>query len=118
MEDTFAPTAYLLGTSTRPSSIVLYGITGGADKWLRIPLDLSRPPITFVAQAMSVVRLMPRVPFFGNTTGFVINYRPDYAVRFDIHGDPQEVMSEPYAPGPVNVSIGGRKAPDKIFWRR
>jgi hypothetical protein len=115
---TFKPEAFLLGTSTRPSSVVLYGITGGSDRWLRISLDVSKPPITFVSQALSVVRKTPKVPFFGDTTGFVINYAADRAVRFDIHGDPQEVLCEPYSPGPVNVSIAGRQMPEKIIWRR
>ena len=36
----FQPSAYLLGTTDRPSQILFFGITGGPERWLRIPLDL------------------------------------------------------------------------------
>jgi hypothetical protein len=47
----FIPHAYLIGTQARPSQITIYGLTGGAERWLKIPLDLLQPPVTFVAQA-------------------------------------------------------------------
>jgi hypothetical protein len=31
----FTPGAYLLGTSDRPSQIFIFGITGGAERWLK-----------------------------------------------------------------------------------
>jgi hypothetical protein len=52
----FRPHGYLLGTDTRPSQIVIFGITGGAERWHKIPFDLSQPPVTFAAQAHAVVR--------------------------------------------------------------
>jgi hypothetical protein len=39
----FHPSAYLLGTETRPTQITIYDISGGAERWRRIPLDLSQP---------------------------------------------------------------------------
>ena len=33
---TFQPCAYLVGTAERPSSICIYGLSGGADRWLKI----------------------------------------------------------------------------------
>lgn len=39
----FSPSAYLVGTESRPSSITMYGLSGGTERWLRIPLDLSQP---------------------------------------------------------------------------
>ena len=105
----FKPEAFLIGTESRPSSIVLYGITGGASRWLRVPLDLSKPPITFAQQAIRFVRRHPLVPFFGATTGFLINYVPDWAVRFDLFGDPVEEFAETYSPGKVLIEIGTRE---------
>jgi hypothetical protein len=61
----FRPSAYLLGEESRPSQITIYGISGGAERWLRIPLDLSRPPVTFAAQALAVARCTKAVPFHG-----------------------------------------------------
>ena len=49
----FQPCAYFVGTRDRPSSICMYGISGGSDRWLKIPLDLSQSPVTFAAQALT-----------------------------------------------------------------
>jgi hypothetical protein len=105
----FVPCAYLLGSETCPSSITIYGMTGGAERWLSIPLDTSRPPVTFAAQALAVVKETPVVPFHGCTTGFIVNYTPDSAVRFDLDGTPVEMFDRAYAPGHVEILIGGRK---------
>lgn len=104
----FMPDAYLLGTETRPSQITIYGMTGGAQRWLRIPLNLSRPPVTFAGQALSVVRRTTMTPFFGKTTGFVVNYEPDRAVRFDIDGNPVAQLLHTYYPGEVSLNFGSR----------
>jgi hypothetical protein len=84
----FKPAAYLLGTSKVPSQIFFFGLTGGAERWLKIPLDLSQPEVTYAEQAFSVVRRTPVVEYFGPTTGFVVNYSSDLAVRFDLDGQP------------------------------
>lgn len=109
MRASFKPSAYLIGTETRPTSIVLYGLTGGAEKWLRIPLDLSRPPVTYPRQALAFAKTMRKVPFHGNCTGFVTNFTQVYAVVFDVEGNPVGILSEPYVPGVVHVEIGGNK---------
>lgn len=74
-------------------------ITGAPERWLRIALDLTQPPITFAAQALAVVEKTPVVPFFGPTTGFVISYTPDHAVRFNRKGAAVEVLKEHMHPG-------------------
>ena len=107
--ETYQTRAYLIGSKSRPEQIVIYGVTGGADRWLRIPLVLTKPPITYAMQALTFVRNMPRVPFWGNTTGYVINYRSDFAVRFDLSGNPIEVLRDAYVPGQVQIEIGGRR---------
>jgi hypothetical protein len=107
----FKPSAYLLGTERRPSQIFIFGITGGPERWLRIPLDLTRPPITFAAQALAVVENTPVVPFFGATTGFIISYTPDHAVRFDLNGAAVEVLKRAYSPGQVELFIGRKRLP-------
>src|SRR5665213_1775059 len=111
----FIPHAYLIGTQTRPSQITIYGLTGGAERWLKIPLDLSQPPVTFVAQAVSVAKRTPLAPFHGTTTGFIVNYTPDSAVRFDLGGNPIEHFDRAYVPGQVELFLGGRKVPTKDF---
>jgi hypothetical protein len=47
----FKPHGILLGTDTRPSQIVIFAISGGAERWLKIPLDLSQSPLTYAEQA-------------------------------------------------------------------
>ena len=42
----FKPHAYLVGSENRPSQITIYGVTGGPERWLKIPLDLSQSPVT------------------------------------------------------------------------
>ncbi len=107
----FKPHAYLVGSRNRPSQITFYGMTGGPERWLKIPLDLSQPPVTYAVQAHEVVAKTPFVPFFGKTTGFVVNYTPDSAVSFDLDGNPVEHFGRAYIPGQVEVFIGKQKLP-------
>ena len=37
---------------TVPTQICICGFTAGAGRWLMIPFDLSRPPLTYVQQAV------------------------------------------------------------------
>ena len=104
----FEPAGYLLGTSDRPSQIFNFGITGGPDRWLKIPLDVSLPPESFAEQALSVVRRTPNTEFFGATTGFIVNYTPDHAVRFDLEGRPVENLTRAHRPGEVTLYLSGR----------
>ena len=111
----FVPDAYLRGTDTRPSSITIFGVSGGARRWLRIPLDTSLPPATFAAQALAVAKETAIVPFHGFTTGFIVNYAPDRAVRFDLNGEPVETFDRAHQPGHVEIQIGGRRLPALRF---
>jgi hypothetical protein len=107
----FRPTAYLLGTSSRPSQIWAFGVTGGVERWLKIPLDLTESPISYAQQALAVVRRTTVVRFFGPTTGFVVNYTPDNAVRFDLEGRPVEKLTRAYQPGEVTLYLGRQAVP-------
>jgi hypothetical protein len=111
----FAPHAYLVGSQDRPSQIFFYGLTGGAERWLKIPLDLSLPPVTYAAQAHRVVMRIPVLAFHGPTTGFIVNYTPDSAVRFDLDGNPVEHFDRAYMPGEVELFIGRRRVPTNAF---
>jgi hypothetical protein len=107
--EVFYPVGYLIGSDKHPSSITIYGITGGAERWLKIHLDATKPPLTYAPQALAFVRRTPLVPFHGKTTGFVINYASDHAVLFDLIGDPVEVLTTAYLPGHAEIILGGRK---------
>lgn len=107
----FKPAAYLVGTESRPSSITIYGFSGGAERWLKIPLDLSKSPITFAAQALAVVRRTPTVTFFGPTKGFIVNFIPDHAVQFNTDGNVVSSFEKAYRPGEAEIFIGGQRLP-------
>jgi hypothetical protein len=111
----FKPHAILLGTQERPSQIFIFAVTGGAERWLKIHLDVSQPPVTYAEQALAIVRKTPFVQFFGKTTGFIVNYSPDHAVRFDCEGTPVEIFSRAYRPGEVTVSLGRRLISAEAF---
>jgi len=113
----FKPHAYLVGSTNRPSQITFYGMTGGAERWLKIPLDLSQPPVTYALQAHEFVAKTPFVPYHGRTTGFIVNYTPNSAVRFDLDGNPVEHFDRAYIPGQVEVFIGKQKLPARGLFR-
>jgi len=56
-------------------------------------------------------RLPEGVPAFGKPIGFVINYSPDKAVRFDPNGRPVETLDEAVRPGTATLHLGGRPIP-------
>jgi hypothetical protein len=112
----FRPHAVIHTERTLPSQIIFCGLTGGAERWLIIPFDLSKPPISFIKQALGALpeRTHVRrdgkrsVPFFGEVLGIIINYSPDRAVRCDIVGTPLEILSRAYRPGQIRLSLGGK----------
>ena len=71
--------------------------------------------MTFVKQALIVVRKTPAVRFHGPTIGFVVNYSPDRAVRFDLAGNPVAMLDRAYEPGPVTLLIGGKQVSADAF---
>jgi hypothetical protein len=95
---------------------------GGAGRFLIIPFDLSKPPLTFTQQAVTGLpekRENGRryVPFFGEALGFIVNYTPDQALRCDLDGQPLEVLPKAYRPGEVELSIGGRPVSPTVMGR-
>ena len=82
----------------------------GVEKLLRIDLDATQGPVSFVRQVLD--RLPEGVPAFGKTAGFVINYSPDKAVRFDPNGQPVAILDKAVRPGTaVLLRLGGRPIP-------
>ena len=63
--------------------------------------------MSFVRQVLD--RLPEGVPAFGEPIGFVINYSPDKAVRFDSNGQPITILDKAVRPGTaVLLRLGGR----------
>ena len=111
---TFIPHAIIQGDRI-PTSITMFAISGGTKRWLHIELDLSKPSDTFVQQALAALpsklhlgkdgRLS--VPFFGYALGFIVNYSPDQAVRYDLKGNAVENLSKAFRLGRASFSLKG-----------
>jgi hypothetical protein len=112
---TFIPHAIILGERKIPTSITMYAISGGSDRNLTIELDISKSSNTFVEQALAALpsklhlgkdgRLT--VPFFGYALGFIVNYSPDQAVRYDLKGNAVENLSKAFRLGRASFSLKG-----------
>jgi hypothetical protein len=77
--------------------------------WVNFEPGSSR--ITYVRQALKAVRLRSPIAYFGRAVGIVVNYSPDCAVRFDLQGEPLEILPRAYEPGTLTVSIRGKPVP-------
>lgn len=113
----FKPHAYFDTESKIPSQITMFLLSGGPDAYLKINLDLKQPPITYAGQAAKIVRDTICVRFFGNPIGFIVNYSPDCAIRFDLEGTPLEVSERAYEPGSGSIEFGGRQIDSARFAR-
>jgi hypothetical protein len=117
----FQPHAVIWTERTVPTQITICGLTGGAERWLVIRFDLSKPPLTFIQQALEALRTRVNpggnVSFFGRALGFIVNYSPDQAVRCDLIGRPLEVLARAYRPGEVTLSFGGKAVSPTVMSR-
>jgi hypothetical protein len=94
--------------------MLFYGLTGGAERWLKIPLGLSQPPVTFAILAHAAVKKTPSVPFHDATTGFIEILTPDSTERFGLDGNPVAHFDRAYLPGEVDVPWRAQ-SPTKTF---
>jgi hypothetical protein len=106
--ENFCPHAIILTEKTVPSPIFVAAIIG-IEKLLRIDLDPTQGPVSFVRQSLD--RLPEGVVALGNTVGFVINYSPDQAVRFDPSGQPIAILDMAVRVGTATLHLGGRPIP-------
>jgi hypothetical protein len=107
--ENFRPHVIILTERTVPSPIFVAAIIG-VEKLLRIDLDPTQGPVSFVRQVLD--RFPEGVPAFGEPIGFVINYSPDKAVRFDRNGQPIAILDEAVRPGTASLCLrGGRPIP-------
>ena len=85
----FQPHAVLITANKIPSPIFAAAITGSAQKlYIGAPANLSK----LAWPSWFVKNLPDRLPGFGDVQGFVINYTPDRAIRFDLLGNPVETL--------------------------
>ena len=110
--ENFCPHAIVLTERTAPSPIFVAAIIG-IEKLLRIDLDATQGPVSFVRQVLD--RLPEEVPAFGKPIGFVINYSPDKSVRFDSNGQPIATLDKAVRPGTAVLRLGGRPTTAKAL---
>ena len=108
----FRPHAIIITERSRPEPIFVAAFIG-VDVLLRVDFDLTAAPVTFVQQSQDglrhkLARWRGSLPAFGRPVGFIINYSPDCAVRFDLEGNPVELFDRAHRLGEATLSIAGR----------
>jgi len=97
----FQPHAVLVTANKIPSPIFVAAITGSAKKlYIVPPANLSQ-----LAWPSWIAKHVPEeVLAFGKVEGFVINYTPDHAIRFDLLGNPVETLGAAYRRGAAQMN--------------
>ena len=76
---------------------------------LNVNLAVSPGSPSFIDQALQAIELRKTkegtIGSFGRPTGFIVNYNPDLAVRYDLQGREVERLSAMISPGTVIASI-------------
>jgi hypothetical protein len=119
---TFVPHAVILTERKTPEPIYVAAIIG-VHRILRIDFNLATDRSTFVHQTLASIRARVRrwnrdanpnmplgsyqLPAFGRVTGFVINYEPERAVRFDLNGRALEVLPRSYRTADAQLRTRG-----------
>ena len=110
--ESFKPHAVILTKQRVPSQITLYAMTGGVRHRI-IRFKEGSSPKTYAAQAQE--GLPNFVPFFGPPTGYVVNYNPDFALRFNKEGRLIERFDRAFRVGQSAVIVGGKKIDEKVW---
>ena len=113
--DNFQPHAVILTERTRPEPIFVAAIVG-SKRLLRIDFDLNGERENYINKALEAVqRRLAKwngtIPAFGRATGLIVNYAPNFAVRFHLRGTAEEIFGEAYRIGQTHLSLRGRSIP-------
>jgi hypothetical protein len=113
--DNFQPHAIILTERTRPEPVFVAAIIG-AERLLRVDFDLDGEGESYVKKSLEgVERRLAKwngtIPAFGRPTGLIVNYAPNFAVRFDLRGTPQEIFGEAYRIGQASLLLRERSIP-------
>ena len=110
--DIFTPYIHVDGETTVPSGIVIFGITGGHERWTTIRIPDAVLKLSPEEQLKRLPELMEgylvgnggACPFFGKVTGFNFVRIADY-FRFDQGGNFIEHVEKPFQRGVVIVEL-------------
>ena len=108
----FKPHAIILTVRKRPEPIFLAALIG-VDRLLRVDFNPEGDHESFVQRALQgMQRILVKwggvVPAFGRPTGIIINYTPDYSIRFGLDGMPREFLRQAYRVGQAQLLKKGR----------
>jgi hypothetical protein len=123
----FRPHAVILTEKDRPEQIFIAAIIG-VERLLRVDLDPTEGEVTYIDQALKGVRQKLarwnskvdvsavglgdlQLPTFGRPAGVIVNYTPDRAVRFDLSGQPIEVLDRAHRIGDAQFCLKGMSRP-------
>jgi len=123
----FRPHAVILTEKQRPEPMFVAAVIG-VDRLLRVDLDPTEDPLTYIDQALkgarqklarwnskvdvSAVGLADlSLPAFGRPVGVIVNYTPDRAVRFDLSGQPIEFLDRAHRIGEAQFFLKGMGRP-------
>ena len=73
-----------------------------------LPVSYVQEPLDGVQQKLARWA-RGQLPCFGRPVGIIINYTPDWAVRFDLNGQVVESYKTAYHLGEANLTIRGRE---------
>jgi hypothetical protein len=93
---TFRPHAVFLTERSVPSQITICGMVNG-DRLRVVTFDDDIQPDAFVQHVLD--QLPEGLPFFGNVTGFAVNYTPDHATIHERDGRITHTLERAYQLG-------------------
>jgi hypothetical protein len=105
----------ILSERTKPSPMFVAAVMG-VNRILRVDFDSTGDRESYVAKALTGVRqrlaeFKGTLPAFGRAVGFIVNYSPDFAVKFSLDGMPQEIFGGAYRVGDASLSVKGKPIP-------
>lgn len=118
----FKPHAIIITERTVPQPIFVAGFIG-VERLLRIDFNLALPPVSYAAQALAGIRrrlsefgtatgrIPDALPAFGRPIGVIVNYTPDNAFRFDLHGNALEILPCAHRLAECHIAIRDRPLP-------
>lgn len=124
------PHGVIITDQPRPHPIFVAAMIG-VDRLIRIDFDLAAGETSYVDQAIDAIKSKLRqwnssfdpragigscrLPAFGRPTGFVINYAADRAVRFDLAGNPVEILPKACRIGQAALLLKGEPIPPDML---
>ncbi|WP_159299800.1 hypothetical protein [Spiribacter sp. SSL99] len=92
----FEPHAIWTTARSQPSSTAMAGFINAPAR-LRLPFPSGLPTEGYVAYCQD--QAPSGIPLYGPVTGFIINYTPDHARRYDLEGQPLETLQSAFRVG-------------------